>query len=109
MGQHRSGIGWRLERRSRLVARSRQGQGGTRHPDGGTQRSEQSAMSIETMTMPNTTAVSGPVYNRVPRITAEFWLIKLMAVTMGETAADYLSVQMGLGLTTTSLLMTMVL
>jgi uncharacterized membrane-anchored protein len=48
-------------------------------------------------------------YNRVPRITVGFWLIKLMAVTMGETAADYLNVQMGLGLTTTSLLMSAVL
>jgi len=49
------------------------------------------------------------VYNRVPRITVDFWLIKLMAVTMGETAADYLNVQMGLGLTATSLLMSAVL
>ena len=45
----------------------------------------------------------------MPRVTPEFWLIKLMAVTMGETAADYLSVQMGLGLTATSLLMGAVL
>jgi uncharacterized membrane-anchored protein len=56
-----------------------------------------------------TNLTSEPVYNRVPRITVDFWLIKLMAVTMGETAADYLSVQLGLGLTTTSLLMTGVL
>lgn len=47
--------------------------------------------------------------NRVPRVTADFWLIKLMAVTMGETAADYLAVNMGLGLTATSLIMTAVL
>lgn len=56
-----------------------------------------------------TSLASTVVYNRVPRITADFWLIKLMAVTMGETAADYLSVQLGLGLTATSLLMTGVL
>ncbi|WP_184397297.1 hypothetical protein [Rhizobium sp. BK650] len=49
------------------------------------------------------------VYNRVPRVTADFWLIKLMAVTMGETAADYLNVQMGLGLTATSLIMSAIL
>lgn len=49
------------------------------------------------------------VYNRVPRVTADFWLVKLMAVTMGETAADYLSVQMGLGLTITSLVMSAIL
>ena len=47
--------------------------------------------------------------NRVPAVTTEFWLIKLMAVTMGETAADYLAVNLGLGLTATSLLMTAVL
>ena len=48
-------------------------------------------------------------HNRVPRVTVDFWLIKLMAVTMGETAADYLSVQLGLGLVATSLLMMVVL
>ncbi len=47
--------------------------------------------------------------NRVPQVTPAFWLIKLMAVTMGETAADYLAVNLGLGLTTTSVLMTAVL
>jgi uncharacterized membrane-anchored protein len=47
--------------------------------------------------------------NRVPAVTTEFWLIKLMAVTMGETAADYLAVNLGLGLTATSLLMAGVL
>ena len=49
------------------------------------------------------------VYNRVPAVTADFWLIKLMAVTMGETAADYLAVNLGFGLTATSLIMTAVL
>ena len=48
-------------------------------------------------------------YNRVPNVTIEFWLIKLMAVTMGETAADYLAVNLGLGLTATSVLMASVL
>ncbi|TCR85894.1 putative membrane-anchored protein [Rhizobium sp. BK376] len=47
--------------------------------------------------------------NRVPRVTVDFWLIKLLAVTMGETAADYLAVNLGLGLTTTSAIMTVVL
>ncbi len=43
--------------------------------------------------------------NRVPSVTVDFWLIKLMAVTVGETAADYLSVHLGLGLSATSLIM----
>ena len=49
-----------------------------------------------------------PVANRVPDVTLNFWLIKLMAVTMGETAADYLAVNLGFGLTVTSLIMTAV-
>ncbi|WP_309665811.1 hypothetical protein [Tabrizicola sp.] len=53
-------------------------------------------------------AMTDPV-NRVPAVTLDFWLIKLMAVTMGETAADYLAVNLGLGLTATSLLMAGVL
>jgi uncharacterized membrane-anchored protein len=54
-------------------------------------------------------AKASPAYNRVPKVTADFWLIKLMAVTMGETAADYINVQLGLGLTLTSLIMAGVL
>ncbi|WP_018896925.1 membrane protein [Rhizobium sp. 2MFCol3.1] len=58
--------------------------------------------------MTNSTSVPGGL-NRVPEVTIEFWLIKLMAVTMGETAADYLAVNLGFGLTVTSLFMTAVL
>ncbi|WP_421915452.1 hypothetical protein [Mesorhizobium sp.] len=50
-----------------------------------------------------------PVLNRVPDVSVDFWLIKLMAVTMGETAADYLAINLGLGLTVTSLIMAGVL
>lgn len=46
-----------------------------------------------------------PEYNRVPQVTVEFWLIKLMAVTVGETAADFLNQNLGLGLSTTSWIM----
>lgn len=49
------------------------------------------------------------VYNRVPKVTVDFWLIKLMAVTMGETAADYLAVNLGLGLLGTAAIMSAVL
>ena len=60
--------------------------------------------------MSSYTNISEPaVYNRVPAVTPEFWLIKLMAVTMGETAADYLAVNLGLGLTATSLIMAAIL
>ena len=51
----------------------------------------------------------GIAYNRVPRVTVDFWLVKLLAVTVGETAADFLSDNLGLGLSNTSLLMSAVL
>jgi uncharacterized membrane-anchored protein len=60
------------------------------------------------MPMP-ASASSTASFNRVPKVTVDFWLIKLMAVTMGETAADYLAVNMGLGLTATSLIMSAIL
>src|SRR5436309_11810752 len=40
--------------------------------------------------------------NKVPKVTVDFWLIKLLAVTVGETAADYMNLDLGLGLSTTS-------
>ncbi|MEM5474418.1 hypothetical protein WNZ14_22040 [Hoeflea sp. AS60] len=46
-----------------------------------------------------------PVHNRVPKVTVDFWLIKLLAVTVGETAADFLNVNLGLGLPATSVIM----
>lgn len=48
---------------------------------------------------------STPIYNRVPKVTVDFWLIKLMAVTVGETAADFLNANLGLGLSKTSWIM----
>ncbi|GAB3883788.1 COG4705 family protein [Terrabacter terrigena] len=35
--------------------------------------------------------------NKVPAITATFWLIKVLSTTIGETFADYLAVDVGLG------------
>src|SRR5215813_11049103 len=49
------------------------------------------------------------VYNRVPAVTPAFWLIKLLAVTVGETAADYLAINLGYGLSATTWFMTVVL
>ena len=49
------------------------------------------------------------MFNRVPKVTVDFWFIKLMAVTVGETAADYLAVNLGYGLSTTTWIMSTVL
>ncbi len=48
-------------------------------------------------------------FNKVPEVTAIFWAIKIMATTVGETGADYLIFQWGLGLPMTSALMAVVL
>ena len=43
--------------------------------------------------------------NKVPEVTIWFWLIKVMATTVGETAADLLSLKLGMGLGITSAIM----
>ena len=43
--------------------------------------------------------------NKVPEITLWFWIIKIMATTIGETGADFLAFRLGLGLGGTSLVM----
>ncbi|MEA2718426.1 MAG: hypothetical protein QOJ39_290 [Candidatus Eremiobacteraeota bacterium] len=43
--------------------------------------------------------------NKVPQITLVFWVIKILATTVGETAADFLNTRMGFGLNGTSLVM----
>jgi uncharacterized membrane-anchored protein len=43
--------------------------------------------------------------NKVPEITIWFWIIKVMATTVGETAADFLNTNLKLGLTGTSYVM----
>lgn len=42
---------------------------------------------------------------KVPEITLYFWIIKILATTVGETAADYLNVDLGFGLAGTSWVM----
>ena len=49
------------------------------------------------------------LFNKVPKVTVDFWLIKLLAVTVGETAADYMNLDLGLGLSNTSWLLSAVL
>lgn len=41
--------------------------------------------------------------SKVPEVTLFFWVIKVMSTTVGETAADYLNVDLHFGLTGTSL------
>lgn len=43
--------------------------------------------------------------NRVPEVTLSFWTIKILATTVGETAADFLAFTLNLGLSITSYIM----
>lgn len=47
--------------------------------------------------------------NKVPEVTFYFWVIKVLATTVGETAADFLNVNLHLGLTGTTVAMVVVL
>ncbi|WP_068398292.1 COG4705 family protein [Kribbia dieselivorans] len=55
------------------------------------------------------TAIATPTtrawLNKVPAITATFWVIKILSTTIGETFADYLTVNVGLGQQVTDLVM----
>jgi uncharacterized membrane-anchored protein len=47
--------------------------------------------------------------NKVPYVTVYFWVIKILATTVGETGADFLNIRLGLGLNGTSIVMTVLL
>jgi uncharacterized membrane-anchored protein len=47
--------------------------------------------------------------NKVPEITLYFWIIKVLCTTIGETAADFLNVNLNLGLTGTSIVTGLIL
>ena len=49
-----------------------------------------------------TTLTARRMLNKVPEVTLFFWVIKIMCTTVGETAADYLNVNLGFGLTNTT-------
>ena len=47
--------------------------------------------------------------SKVPEVTVAFWVVKVLATTVGETAADYVNSTLGLGLTGTTLVMSALL
>ena len=47
--------------------------------------------------------------NKVPQVTLAFWVIKVLATTVGETGADYLAVHVGLGTLATDAIMLVLL
>src|SRR6478735_1645019 len=61
------------------------------------------------MSSDTATSTGRRMLNKVPEVTAYFWIIKVLCTTVGETFADFLNDKMGLGLTGTSIVMTVVL
>lgn len=47
--------------------------------------------------------------SKVPEVTIFFWIIKIMATTVGETAADFLNTNLNMGLTNTTIIMSVFL
>ncbi len=58
---------------------------------------------------PTTQPNAHELINKVPQVTLLFWIIKILSTTVGETAADYLAVNIGLGAATTALMMIVLL
>jgi len=56
------------------------------------------------------TARSGrALLNKVPEITIWFWIIKVLCTTVGESFADWIAVDLQVGLINTTLIFTVVL
>src|SRR3954447_14994293 len=67
-------------------------------------------MSLQTSSAGVTTRGSARVLlNKVPTVTIWFWIIKILCTTVGESFADWISVDVGVGLVNTALLFTVVL
>ncbi|GAA5512942.1 hypothetical protein Dcar01_01666 [Deinococcus carri] len=49
------------------------------------------------------------LWSKVPEVTALFWIVKIFCTTIGETAADYLNMRLHIGLTGTTLIMSVLL
>lgn len=49
------------------------------------------------------------VFSKVPEVTIYFWVIKILATTVGETAADYLNMTLGWGLSVTTVITSVLL
>src|SRR3954447_15673882 len=57
---------------------------------------------MTTQHVQRTHALGREMLNKVPEVTVYFWVIKVLCTTVGETASDYLTDNVGLGLTNTT-------
>jgi uncharacterized membrane-anchored protein len=53
----------------------------------------------------DTPSLGRQMLNKVPEVTLYFWIIKILCTTVGETAADLMNEELGLGLTNTTYIM----
>src|SRR5207244_2290103 len=69
-------------------------------------RRRKTRMTDATTATPRTTDAatgkSSTLLNKVPEVTVFFWIIKVLCTTVGETASDFLNVNLGFGLKGTS-------
>lgn len=65
--------------------------------------------SAQALPSPAAPSYGRRMLNKVPEITVYFWVIKILCTTVGETFADNLNENLGLGLTNTSYIMGAVL
>lgn len=54
------------------------------------------------------TAAPKVLLNKVPEVTIWFWLIKILCTTVGESFADWINMQLGVGLVATAVIFTVV-
>ncbi len=57
----------------------------------------------------DTPTIGRSMLNKVPEVTIYFWIIKILCTTVGETAADFLNVNLNFGLTNTTYIMSTLL
>jgi len=54
--------------------------------------------AIPSISLPEQGTAARRMLNKVPEVTIFFWIIKILATTVGETASDYLNETLGFGL-----------
>ena len=62
------------------------------------------AMTTVTQRRPIAPSQLRQLLNEVPEVTVYFWVIKILATTVGEAGGDYLNENLGFGLTNTTYL-----
>ncbi len=55
--------------------------------------------------MPNTKSASDEIIAKIPQVTLAFWIMKICATTLGETAGDLLSMTLKVGYATSCIIL----